>query len=41
MPIEATSTAGHDGGGITLEWSTPLQLRQPIPAASLYPITPQ
>ena len=37
VPIEATSTAGHDGGGITLEWSTPFQPRQPIPAASLYP----
>jgi hypothetical protein len=36
-PIEATSTAGHDGGGIRLEWSTPFQPRQPIPAASLYP----
>jgi hypothetical protein len=37
VPIEATSTKGQEGGGITLEWSTPLQPRQPIPAASLYP----
>lgn len=37
VPIEATSTNGKIGGGITLEWSTPLQPRQPIPAASLYP----
>jgi hypothetical protein len=37
VPIEATSTKGQTGGGITLEWSTPLQPRQPIPAASLYP----
>jgi hypothetical protein len=37
VPIEATSTNGQEGGGITLEWSTPLQPRQPIPAASLYP----
>ena len=37
MPIEASSTAGHDGGGITLEWSTPFQPRQPIPATSFYP----
>ena len=41
VPLEATSTNGQDGGGITLEWSTPFQARQPIPAASLYPITPR
>jgi hypothetical protein len=37
-PIEGTYAAGHDGGGIKLEWSTPLQPRQPIPTACLYPV---
>ena len=40
MPISLTYTTGHDGGGIKLEWSTPLQPRQPIPTANLYPVTP-
>ncbi|MFM9195393.1 MAG: hypothetical protein ACKOWG_06595, partial [Planctomycetia bacterium] len=37
IPIALTYTDGHDGGGITLEWSTPHTPRQPIPAASLFP----
>ncbi|MFM8634327.1 MAG: hypothetical protein ACKOEX_05890, partial [Planctomycetia bacterium] len=37
IPIALTHTDGHDGGGIRLEWSTPLTPRQPIPAASLFP----
>jgi hypothetical protein len=40
MPIEVVYTAGQAGGGITLEWSTPLQPRQPIPSKCLYPVTP-
>jgi hypothetical protein len=39
-PIEVTYTAGQEGGGITLEWSTPVQPRQPIQTRCLYPVTP-
>jgi hypothetical protein len=38
--IEGIYTAGQEGGGITLEWSTPIQPRQLIPTASMYPVTP-
>lgn len=41
IPISLTHTAGHEGGGIKLEWSTPLQPRQVVPTANLYPITPR
>ena len=37
IPIVITHTDGHDGGGIRLEWSTPLTPRQPIPTQSLFP----
>jgi hypothetical protein len=40
IPISLTHTTGRDGGGIKLEWSTPLQQRQPVPVANLYPVTP-
>jgi hypothetical protein len=40
MPIEVTYTAGQEGGGITLEWSTPVQPRQPIQTRCMYPVTP-
>jgi len=35
MPIELTSTQCRDDGGITLEWSTTLQSRGPVPVAHL------
>ena len=41
IPISLTHTTAHDGGGIKLEWSSPLQPRQTVPTANLYPITPQ
>ena len=41
IPIELTSTRCREGGGITLEWSTPLQPRQSVSTASLYPVTPR
>ncbi len=41
MPIELTSTRCREGGGITLEWSTPLQPRQSVSTANLYPVTPR
>ncbi|MFM9197582.1 MAG: FlgD immunoglobulin-like domain containing protein [Planctomycetia bacterium] len=37
IPISLTHTDGHEGGGIRLEWSTPLTPRQPIPTQSLFP----
>ncbi len=40
-PLSLTQTSAHDGGGIKVEWSTPLQPRQMIPTANLYPITPR
>ena len=36
-PIEVNYANGREGGGITLEWSTPLQPRQSIPTKCLYP----
>jgi hypothetical protein len=41
IPISITHTTGHAGDGIKLEWSTPLQPRQVVPDANLYPITPR
>jgi hypothetical protein len=41
IPISLTQTTAHDGGGIKLEWSSPLQTRQTVPTANLYPKTPQ
>jgi hypothetical protein len=41
IPISLTHTTGHEGGGIKVEWSTPLQPRQSVPTANLYPITPR
>lgn len=41
IPISLTHTTAHDGGGIQLEWSSPLQSRRKVPDANLYPVTPQ
>ena len=41
IPISLTHNTGHDGGGIKLEWSSPLQSRRKVPAANLYPTTPR
>ena len=41
IPIELTSTRCREGGGITLEWSTPLQPRQRVSTVNLYPVTPR
>ena len=41
IPISLTQSSGQAGGGIKLEWSTPMLPRQVVPTTNLYPITPR
>ncbi len=39
-PIQLNYSDGKAGGGVTLEWSSPFEPKQPLPTRCLYPVTP-